>query len=1547
MALVTVQRSPSVSSCSSPPSSDSGAGASVDDEDSTRNSRSLSECYFAGKGAALVLPPNERLRPSSNNNSNSNSNRNGNVTSNGNGSNHNRRVSASGSDIQQHLQSMFYLLRPEETLKMAVKLESVHSGRTRYLVVVSCMGRQDAEESCLLGIDCNEKTTVGLVLRVLADTAITLDGDGGFSVSVCGRQHIFKPVSVQAMWSALQTLHKVSSKAREQNYFLGGLTHDWVSYYEQRIESDRSCLNEWHAMDSLESRRPPSPDSVRTKPREREETERVIRCTLKEIMMSVDLDEVTSKYIRGRLEEDLDMDLGEFKPFIDQEMLTILGQMDAATEIFDHVYLGSEWNASNLEELQKNGVHHILNVTREIDNFFPGMFNYLNIRVYDDERTDLLKHWDDTFKYITKARKEGSKVLVHCKMGVSRSASVVIAYAMKAYNWDFKEAFEYVKQKRTCIKPNTSFISQLETYQGILDAMKNREKLQRSKSETNLKSPGLVAKAEQHTVSGASRPLAMQEPVSDPESLPTSQLLRVDWKTTSGEELGKNGRRPKSWSPDNNTTDSLFQGNVAGPTSASLKQLNLDPESPDSQDECSRVACSQTEDESNKLQTCSFAETDPQDAVSPASEGTETSEAARNYNLNVRMPCGNGQAYSVSQNKVVYLPASCCSQESSSVTEVVVPSVKHRVSELELQNSNTNGAASRKISLDRKGLVLNLTTQFESSSSKPGSPNTAEEESEERHIFESAEDEQTAQSQTKLAPQMLTAVLVKKEIWDPGEKESPTVYAVEQVTTVSSSPPSTPISQPMVPSNSDHLVQTSTEVVEKCVHEPLGNKAEDVIFVSELKLGDTETSAPSVRLSKVVAGNRTLPRREGDPFSAQLDRVFEREERKQQRTTAPVISALPPPPPPCITELSHDAPNRECPSRQSSWSSYDSAVVLGFQGEARDAPSRQSSWGSGDTRWTYGGGGTLPSRNSSWGSYDMHPPMQYVNERGEKQQLDDLFGSSSSGMFPYDRDEIPWYPGTVKRTKQKLEEGTGTVKRMCSDAQQRSESPASPTVISQECPSPSPSPSPSPNRAGEPTPGMNVKIHGPRPYRSPSSDRLLPTSGFSFPSSDPHCSDLHSSTMGISFETQNPVMGHYASSPTLCSHHGAGNESEDLMNTSPGSADKIATSQPNITFIDSTTTHERLVGGSMLEQSSAISGSGQADFDREFCPAMTSSTSHALAVCSLSVSAPTTSSISLVEGIKPLTPPSHSLPSVSSACLLPHDLSASVSCESDSEASPCVINTIQCASVKQQKRVLENLTNVTRRCISVDSSADVTKDSNAVSRFPEVVDSQKSGSGLVKNLKKEFEAKYVSKTEKGVTGSAELSTSDNDQKKSSDGLKARSLPSSPVSSHPEYKSPSSPCPSSASTVEDLSVKVLVGKYEVSKNSIGQPDSPPLGGRQRLSENESVPKSTLTPQQQPPIPLRKSSLDIPYIQNNTNKHSSLLVRNLRNGNDGPNARPPMVPHVVRSCVGPSPSVVVASVVAKAASKKQQQGKTHPLARLTINKPRHTNTVYNTM
>lgn len=67
-------------------------------------------------------------------------------------------------------------------------------------------------------------------------------------------------------------------------------------------------------------------------------------------------------------------------------------------------------------------------------------------------------------------RKNHSKCLVHCKMGVSRSASTVIAYAMKEYGWSLEKAYNFVKQKRSITRPNPGFMRQLAEYEGILDA---------------------------------------------------------------------------------------------------------------------------------------------------------------------------------------------------------------------------------------------------------------------------------------------------------------------------------------------------------------------------------------------------------------------------------------------------------------------------------------------------------------------------------------------------------------------------------------------------------------------------------------------------------------------------------------------------------------------------------------------------------------------------------------------------------------------------------------------------------------------------------------------------------------------------------------------------------------------------------------------------------------------------------------------------------------------------------------------------------------------
>ncbi|NXN94657.1 SSH1 phosphatase, partial [Rhinopomastus cyanomelas] len=430
---------------------------------------SLSESFFMVKGAALFLQQ-------------------------GNSSQGQRSLQhphKHAGDLPQHLQVMINLLRCEDRIKLAVRLESVWTDRVRYMVVVYSSGRQDTEENILLGVDFSSKEskscTIGMVLRLWSDTKIHLDGDGGFSVSTAGRMHIFKPVSVQAMWSALQILHKACEVARRYNYFPGGMALVWATYYESCISSDQSCINEWNAMQDLESPRPDSPALFVDKPTERERTERLIKAKLRSIMMSKDLENVTSKEIRNELEKHMNCNLKEFKEFIDNEMLLILGQMDKPSLIFDHLYLGSEWNASNLEELQGSGIDYILNVTREIDNFFPGLFAYHNIRVYDEETTDLLAHWNEAYHFINKAKKNRSKCLVHCKMGVSRSASTVIAYAMKEFGWSLEKAYSYVKQKRSIARPNAGFMRQLLEYEGILDASKQRHnKLWKQQAESNL-----------------------------------------------------------------------------------------------------------------------------------------------------------------------------------------------------------------------------------------------------------------------------------------------------------------------------------------------------------------------------------------------------------------------------------------------------------------------------------------------------------------------------------------------------------------------------------------------------------------------------------------------------------------------------------------------------------------------------------------------------------------------------------------------------------------------------------------------------------------------------------------------------------------------------------------------------------------------------------------------------------------------------------------------------------------------------------------------------
>ena len=60
-------------------------------------------------------------------------------------------------------------------------------------------------------------------------------------------------------------------------------------------------------------------------------------------------------------------------------------------------------------------------------------------------------------------------MLVHCRAGRSRSATICLAYLMSSLNLSFDDAFDHVRSRRHVIDPNLNFMRQLQDYRRRLD----------------------------------------------------------------------------------------------------------------------------------------------------------------------------------------------------------------------------------------------------------------------------------------------------------------------------------------------------------------------------------------------------------------------------------------------------------------------------------------------------------------------------------------------------------------------------------------------------------------------------------------------------------------------------------------------------------------------------------------------------------------------------------------------------------------------------------------------------------------------------------------------------------------------------------------------------------------------------------------------------------------------------------------------------------------------------------------------------------------------
>lgn len=131
-----------------------------------------------------------------------------------------------------------------------------------------------------------------------------------------------------------------------------------------------------------------------------------------------------------------------------------------ADQVVPKLYLGSGQDASNLAELTKHEITHVINVADDVPNFHagvPGAPVYCSLLV-GDFGTDagISRVFDEAATFAAAAMEGDGNVLVHCANGSNRSASVVIALLMlPPHNMPLAAAFATTKAARRETNPLT------------------------------------------------------------------------------------------------------------------------------------------------------------------------------------------------------------------------------------------------------------------------------------------------------------------------------------------------------------------------------------------------------------------------------------------------------------------------------------------------------------------------------------------------------------------------------------------------------------------------------------------------------------------------------------------------------------------------------------------------------------------------------------------------------------------------------------------------------------------------------------------------------------------------------------------------------------------------------------------------------------------------------------------------------------------------------------------------------------------------------------
>jgi len=149
-------------------------------------------------------------------------------------------------------------------------------------------------------------------------------------------------------------------------------------------------------------------------------------------------------------------------------------------QITPQLYLGARPRPEEVDALKDAGVTDVVSCLPEFDReamgFLAADFRARFIPIHDGMHEDITAVFPVFFDALSQVYPNG-RLLVHCQVGVSRSATLAIAHVMKTQHLRFYEAFCEVRSRRPQVLPNIGFASQLQRFERLMHPPRSADEL--------------------------------------------------------------------------------------------------------------------------------------------------------------------------------------------------------------------------------------------------------------------------------------------------------------------------------------------------------------------------------------------------------------------------------------------------------------------------------------------------------------------------------------------------------------------------------------------------------------------------------------------------------------------------------------------------------------------------------------------------------------------------------------------------------------------------------------------------------------------------------------------------------------------------------------------------------------------------------------------------------------------------------------------------------------------------------------------------------------